>query len=184
MNKSTQTVITNYPIFVITFQQGTNMCKVLKLHKLCHCIIRWEKFKNSRPVRQCFNCQFSGTLPTSAVGPLSVWNVINSMRRRTAQIPLAPPKNVSTVAAITQLTSQDAPSIYNNSTILNGTTTYKSVRLAGWKQAIHHFNINSHSSPHSRRTNHHHHTNKHGLKLQTGRQPIPLSKLSVRNSNL
>jgi hypothetical protein len=33
------------------------MRKVLQLRKLCHCIIRWEKLKNSRPVRQCFNCQ-------------------------------------------------------------------------------------------------------------------------------
>jgi len=60
MDKSTQTVITKYPIFVITFQPGTNMRKVLQLHKLCHCIIRWEKFKNSRPVQQCFNCQSFG----------------------------------------------------------------------------------------------------------------------------
>jgi hypothetical protein len=36
------------------------MHKVLQLHKLCHCIIRWEKFKNSQPDRQCFNCQSFG----------------------------------------------------------------------------------------------------------------------------
>jgi hypothetical protein len=59
-DKSTQTVITKYPIFVITFQPGTDMHKVLQLHKLCHCIIRWEKYKNSRPVRPCFNCQSLG----------------------------------------------------------------------------------------------------------------------------
>jgi len=34
MDKSTQTVITKYPIFVITFQPGTNMHKVLQLHKV------------------------------------------------------------------------------------------------------------------------------------------------------
>jgi hypothetical protein len=32
MEKSTQTVITKYPIFVITFQPGTDMRKVLQLH--------------------------------------------------------------------------------------------------------------------------------------------------------
>jgi len=56
------------------------------------------------------------------------------MRRRTAKKPASSPENVSTVAAITQLTSQDAPSIYNNSTILNGTTTHNSVRLAARKK--------------------------------------------------
>jgi hypothetical protein len=56
-DKSTQTVITKHPIFVITFQLGTDVRKVLQLHKLCHCIIRWENYKNSQPVRQCFNCQ-------------------------------------------------------------------------------------------------------------------------------
>jgi hypothetical protein len=60
MDKSTRTVLTRYPIFVITFQPGTGMRKVLQLRKLCHCIIRWEKLKSSRPVRQCFNCQSFG----------------------------------------------------------------------------------------------------------------------------
>ena len=36
------------------------MSKVLQIRKLCHCIVKWEKFKNSRPVRQCFNCQSFG----------------------------------------------------------------------------------------------------------------------------
>jgi len=60
MDKSTQWVIPKYPISMISFQPGTDMRQVLQLHKLCHCIIRWEKFKNSRPVRQCFNCQSFG----------------------------------------------------------------------------------------------------------------------------
>jgi hypothetical protein len=45
---------------VITFQPGTNTRKVLQLHKLCHCIIRWEKYHNSRPIRQGSNCQSFG----------------------------------------------------------------------------------------------------------------------------
>jgi hypothetical protein len=36
------------------------MRKVLQLRKLCHCIIRWEKYHNSRPTRQGFNCQSFG----------------------------------------------------------------------------------------------------------------------------
>ena len=57
MDKTTKTVISRYPIFVVTFQPGTDMRKELQLHKLCHCTVRWEKYKNSRPIRQCFNCQ-------------------------------------------------------------------------------------------------------------------------------
>jgi hypothetical protein len=59
-DKTTRTVINKYPTFVITFQSGTDMRKVLQLHKLWHCIIRWEKFHNSRPIRQCFNWQSFG----------------------------------------------------------------------------------------------------------------------------
>jgi len=60
MDKTTKTVITRYPIFVVTFQPGTDTRKVFQLHKLCHCIVKWEKYKNSRPIRQCLNCQSFG----------------------------------------------------------------------------------------------------------------------------
>ena len=60
MDKLTRSVIKKYPIFVVTFKPGTDMLKVFRLRKLCHCIIRWEKFQNSRPIRQCFNCQSFG----------------------------------------------------------------------------------------------------------------------------
>ena len=53
-------VITKYSIFVITFPPDTDIRKVLQIRKLCHCMVQWEKFKNSRPVRQCFNCQSFG----------------------------------------------------------------------------------------------------------------------------
>ena len=34
MDKNTRAITTRYPIFVITFQRGTDLCKVLQLHKL------------------------------------------------------------------------------------------------------------------------------------------------------
>ena len=57
---STRKVLTRFPVFVVTFTPGTDVRKVLQTTKLCHCIIRWEKYKNSRPVRQCYNCQAFG----------------------------------------------------------------------------------------------------------------------------
>jgi len=59
-DRVSRAIITKYPIFIITFSPGTDMCKVLQIHKLCNCIVKWEKYKNSRPVRQCFNCQSFG----------------------------------------------------------------------------------------------------------------------------
>ena len=60
MDKLTRSVINKYPIFVITFKPSTDMRKVFQLCELCHCLIRWKKFQNSRPIRQCFNCQNFG----------------------------------------------------------------------------------------------------------------------------
>jgi len=59
-DKSTREVLTIYQVFVVTFTPGTDVRKVLQISKLCHCIIRWDKFKNLRPVRQCYNCQAFG----------------------------------------------------------------------------------------------------------------------------
>ena len=59
-DRATNTVLTKYPIFIITFPPATDTRKVLQIRTLCHCLITWEKFKNSRPVRQCFNYQSFG----------------------------------------------------------------------------------------------------------------------------
>jgi hypothetical protein len=56
-DKATQTMITTYPVFVVTFQTSTDICGILQIKKLCQYIIRWEKYKNNKPVHQCFNCQ-------------------------------------------------------------------------------------------------------------------------------
>ena len=59
-DKTTHSIITKYPIFVLTFPPGSDLRKILQLHKLCHCIVKWEKFRNSRQINQCFNCQAFG----------------------------------------------------------------------------------------------------------------------------
>ena len=56
-DKATQTLITKYPVFVITFQTGTDVCEILQIKKVCHYITQWEKYKNNKPVCQFFNCQ-------------------------------------------------------------------------------------------------------------------------------
>ena len=56
-DKATQTLITKYPVFVFTFQTSTDVCETLQIKKVCHYIIRWEKYKDNKPVHQFFNCQ-------------------------------------------------------------------------------------------------------------------------------
>ena len=53
-NKTTQTLITKYTVFVVTFQPSTDILEILQIKKVYHCIIRWEKNKNTKSVRQCF----------------------------------------------------------------------------------------------------------------------------------
>jgi PAX-interacting protein 1 len=60
MDKVTREIITKYPVYVVTLPPGTDLRKVHQIQKLCHCIVSWEKFKNSRPIRQCYNCQSFG----------------------------------------------------------------------------------------------------------------------------
>jgi len=55
-DKATQTLITKYPVFVVTLQTGTDVSEIQQIKKLCH-IIQWEKYKNNKSVCQCFNCQ-------------------------------------------------------------------------------------------------------------------------------
>ena len=59
-DRATNTVLTKYSVFIITFPPATDTRKVLQIRTLCHCLITWEKFQNSRLVRQCFNCQSFG----------------------------------------------------------------------------------------------------------------------------
>jgi len=42
-DKVTQTLITKYPVFVVSFQPGTDINEVLQFKKVCHNIMRKEK---------------------------------------------------------------------------------------------------------------------------------------------
>jgi len=59
-DKTTQTLITKYPVLVVTFQPSNDVREALQIKKVCHCIIQWEKYKNTKPVGQCFNYQSFG----------------------------------------------------------------------------------------------------------------------------
>lgn len=60
MEKSTAQVLHKYPVYIVTFQTGTDLREVYKTTKVCHCIVQWKKYKSTRPIQQCYNCQQFG----------------------------------------------------------------------------------------------------------------------------
>jgi hypothetical protein len=59
-DKTTAQILQQYPVFIVTFREGTDLREVYKIKNLCHCIIHWEKYRAKRPIQQCFNCQKYG----------------------------------------------------------------------------------------------------------------------------
>jgi len=179
MDKNTRTVITRYPIFVITFQPGTDMRKVLQLRKLCHCIIRWEKFKSSRPVRQFFNCQYFGH-SSNFCGRQCVKCDQQHASKDCTKSASSPPKCVNCggdhpanftgcpqylqqLSHTQQINHQQQSQACSTKTI-NPPFQYQQSQFPALKTPYY--------------------TNKHGLKLQPGHLPTPLTNPSVQHSNL
>jgi PAX-interacting protein 1 len=59
-DKTTSQILQQYPVFIVTFREGTDLREVYKIKNLCRCIIKWEKYRAKRPIQQCFNCQKYG----------------------------------------------------------------------------------------------------------------------------
>jgi hypothetical protein len=180
MDKSTRTITTRFPIFVITFQPGTDMRKVLQLRKICHCIISGRNLRAPDLFDNVLLFNPLVTLPTSEADLVSVLNVTNSMRRKTARNPSAPLQNVLTAAVIIQPTSQDAPSISNNLISRSRSNINNNARLVARKQLNQHSNINSRNSQHSRHLFLRRYANKHGLRLRPGHLTTRIINPSVR----
>jgi Zinc knuckle len=49
-----------YPMFIVSFDKNTTFTEVNVCKKVCHCVVKWEKFRNIAGVTQCFNCQSFG----------------------------------------------------------------------------------------------------------------------------
>jgi hypothetical protein len=44
MDKSTDTILVKYPVFIITFQSETAVTDIYKATTICHCKVRWERY--------------------------------------------------------------------------------------------------------------------------------------------
>jgi hypothetical protein len=140
-DKSTQEVLTRYPVFVVTFSPGTDVRKVLQISKLCHCIIRWEKYKNLRPVQQCYNCQAFGH--SSNFCSKSFKCVVTSHTQlKTARNLQYPHRNVPIVEALIRQTFQAAHSICNRYNISNKILVDHNAQCRARNQLPPHSNIN------------------------------------------
>jgi hypothetical protein len=116
MDKTTNTVTTRCPIYVVTFQPGTDIHKVLQLHKLCHCIVKWEKY-NSRPIRQCFNCQSFGHSSTFCGRPSKCVKCDQQHTSKDCSKPASfppPPPNGPRAGGRPQQTLLGARNVYHN----------------------------------------------------------------------
>jgi hypothetical protein len=125
-DKTTQTLITKYPLFVVAFQPGTDVHEILQIKKglsLHHTMGE----ASTEPVRQCFNCQSFGHSLNFCGKPPSVSGVINHVQHRNAKKPLACIQNVSTAGLPTQPILPTVLHIHHNSTsYINGSCTSQS----------------------------------------------------------
>ena len=99
---TTQTLTTKYPVFIVTFQLGTDIREVLQIKILRHCIIRWERYKNTKPVRQYFNCIYFGQSSNFCHNPQNVSSAINYMQRGNARKNQCTPPKGSAAAVPTR----------------------------------------------------------------------------------
>ena len=59
-DKTTDRILIKFPVFVLTFQAGTELRDIYNIKNICQCIIWWEKYKASSPIQQCYRCQKFG----------------------------------------------------------------------------------------------------------------------------
>lgn len=48
------------PLYIVTFDKGVTLSQILKIKKVCYCIVEWEKLNNKTNTIQCYKCQCFG----------------------------------------------------------------------------------------------------------------------------
>jgi hypothetical protein len=56
VKKENDKIIAKFPVYVAKFGKDTTFHDVLRATKVCHCVIKWEKYLRKNPVTQCSNC--------------------------------------------------------------------------------------------------------------------------------
>ena len=77
-NKSKDDVV-KYPLYTVTFPNGTLMKNVVQIKRLCSCVIYWEKFKNKRKIIQCYKCQSFGHVAKNCFKNAKCVNIIRQI---------------------------------------------------------------------------------------------------------
>ena len=43
-------------VFLVTFEPTVQINEIIKVRRVCYCVVSWENFRNSEKVTQCYNC--------------------------------------------------------------------------------------------------------------------------------
>jgi hypothetical protein len=89
MDNTAHTVIAKFPGFVVTFQHGTDVRDVLKIKKVCHCIIQLENTKTPSPSANVLTATLLAIHLSSVANPPGASNATNRIKLRRARNPLA-----------------------------------------------------------------------------------------------
>lgn len=57
--KENDKIVHLYPLYMVTFEKGTDISTIMQNKKVCFCVIQWEKVRGNG-VTQCFRCQAYG----------------------------------------------------------------------------------------------------------------------------
>ena len=126
-DKPTATVMHKFPVFVGTFENGTNLRDVFKATKVCHCLVKWGKYKNKRPIQQCFNCQQFGHSSAYCGRPPRCVKCDKPHPTQACQKSTEAPLNAWTVEENTPQTTRAVQHTYNKSA--HGTVECLNLRL-------------------------------------------------------
>ena len=167
---------------MITFQPGTETREVLQLRKLCHCVIWWEKFQNSRPIRQCFNCQDFGHSSNFCGRPPKCVKCDKQHASKDCNKPTNAPPTCTNCGGEHPAKYTGCPQYLQQLNHIPPSpkkTINNTANSLTWKTKILHFNTNRPSSQHWRSPNH---PPPHG-KPQLRYQQTPPSNPSAQTSN-
>jgi len=121
VDKTTQTAIITYPIFILTFPASTELQQILRINRLCHCVITWENIKTPAQFNSATTAKRLVIHQHTAVSNPTASNVINLILPKHAQSYQTHHPLASIVMEPTQQTLQVAPTTSNTSKIANAT---------------------------------------------------------------
>ena len=48
------------PVFIVTFEPTVQISEIMKVRRVCYCVVSWEKFRSNGKITKCYNFQVYG----------------------------------------------------------------------------------------------------------------------------